>query len=46
MLVNEARAVVDLLVDNEVEVFLGVVLGDFFKGEFFLSHCAGFSLGC
>ena len=44
MLINEARAIVDLLVDNEVEVLFGVVLGDFLEGEFFGGHCAGFFL--
>lgn len=39
MLVNKRRAVVDLVVDDEVEVLLGVVLGDFGEGEFFVGHC-------
>lgn len=35
VLIDEAGAVVDLVVDDEVEILLGVVLGDLLKGEFF-----------
>lgn len=34
MLIDEAGAVVDLVVDNQVEILLGVVLGDLLEGEF------------
>lgn len=40
MLVDEACAVVDLVVDNNVEILLGGVLGDVRVGEFLgLRHC-------
>lgn len=39
VLVNKRRAVVDLVVDDEVEVLLGGVLGDLGEGEFFVGHC-------
>lgn len=41
VLVDKRRAVVDLVVDDEVEVFLGVVGGDLLEGEFFLGHFVG-----
>lgn len=34
MLVNEAGAVVDLVVDDHEQVLLGVVLGDLLESEF------------
>lgn len=34
MLIDEAGAVVDLVVDNEVEILLGVVLSDLLEGKF------------
>lgn len=40
MLVNKRGAVVDLVVDDEVQVLLGGVLGDLGEGEFFFGHCA------
>jgi hypothetical protein len=40
VLVDEAGAVVDLVVDDEVEILLGVVLGDLLQGEFLGGgHC-------
>lgn len=36
MLVDERGAVVDLVVHDEVEVLLGVVLGNLLEGEFLL----------
>lgn len=39
MLVNKRRAIVDLVVDDEVEILLGVVLGDLSEGEFLVGHC-------
>lgn len=33
MLINEAGAIVDLVVDDQVEILLGVVLGDLLEGE-------------
>lgn len=35
VLIDEAGAVVDLVVDDEVEILLGVVLSDLLEGEFF-----------
>lgn len=35
VLIDKAGAVVDLVVDDEVEILLGVVLGDLLEGEFF-----------
>lgn len=40
VLVNKRGAVVDLVVDDEVQVLLGGVLGDLGEGEFFFGHCA------
>jgi hypothetical protein len=40
MLINEAGYVVDLLMDDHVQVFLGVMLCDFGEGEF-LRHLCG-----
>jgi hypothetical protein len=34
VLIDEAAAVVDLLVDDQVEILLGVVLGNLREGEF------------
>ena len=39
VLVNEAGGVVDLVVDDDVEVLLGVVLRDVGVGEFLVGHC-------
>jgi hypothetical protein len=40
VLIDEARAVVDLVVDDEVEILLGVVLGDLLESEFLGGgHC-------
>lgn len=39
VLVNEAGCVVDLVVDDNVEVLLGVVLRDVGVGEFLVGHC-------
>jgi hypothetical protein len=40
VLIDEAGAVVDLVVDDEVEILLGVVLGDLLEGEFLGGgHC-------
>lgn len=38
MLVDEAGCVVDLVVDDNVEVLLGVVLRDVGVGEFLVGH--------
>lgn len=38
VLIDEAGAVVDLVVDNQVEILLGVVLGDLLEGEFLSSR--------
>lgn len=34
VLINEAAAIVDLVVDNQVEILLGAVLGDLLQSEF------------
>lgn len=34
MLIDEAGAIVDLVVNDHVEVLLGVVAGDLLEGEF------------
>lgn len=40
MLIHEARAVVDLVMDDHVDVLLGRVLGDVGNGEFLgFRHC-------
>lgn len=42
MLIDERTAVVDLIVDNHVQVLLGVVIGDLLEGEFLVGgHCDG-----
>lgn len=38
MLIDEARGIVHLVVDNHVEVLLGGVLGDVRVGEFLVGH--------
>lgn len=38
VLIDEAGAVVDLVVDDQVEVLLGVVASDLLEGEFFGGH--------
>jgi hypothetical protein len=43
MLIDKLGDVVDLVVDDEVQVFLGVVAGDLLEGEF-LRHGGGGSL--
>lgn len=43
VLVNEARGIVDLVVDDHVKIILGVVLGDVRVGEFLgAGHLCGF----
>lgn len=39
VLIDEARRVVDLVMDNNVQVLLGVVLRDVGVGEFLGGHC-------
>lgn len=42
VLIDERTAVVDLIVDNHVQVLLGVVFGDLLEGEFLVGgHCDG-----
>ena len=41
MLINEARRVVDLVVDHNEEILLGVVLRDVGVGEFLVGHGIG-----
>lgn len=38
VLINEAAAVVDLVVDDHVQVLLGVVARDLLEGEFLVGH--------
>lgn len=38
VLIDEAGAVVDLVVDDQIQVLLGVVLGDLLESEFFGGH--------
>lgn len=46
VLIDEAGAVVDLVVDDHVEVLLGVVAGDLLEGEFLgLRHDDGWISG-
>lgn len=40
MLINKLGDIVDFIVDDEVEVFFGVVGGDFLEGELF-GHFGG-----
>lgn len=42
VLIDEAGAVVDLVVDDQVEVLLGVVAGDLVEGELFAGHFDGY----
>lgn len=44
VLVNEAAAVVDLVVDDHVQVLLGVVARDLLEGEFLVGHDGGRSI--
>ena len=39
MLIDETRAIVDFVVDDEEEIFLGGVLGDVRVGVFLVGHC-------
>lgn len=45
MLIDEAAAVIDLVVDDYVQVLLGVVAGDLLEGEFLVGHDGGRSVG-
>lgn len=42
MLIDKRTAVVDLIVNDHVQVLLGVVIGDLLEGEFLIGgHCDG-----
>lgn len=45
MLIHEAGAVVDLIVDDEVQVLLGVVGLDLLVGKLLCSHCGVYRAG-
>lgn len=38
MFIHKRRTIVDLVVDNKIQIFLGVVGGDLLKSEFFVGH--------
>lgn len=44
MLIHKRRTIVDLVMDNKIQVFLGVVGGDLLEAKFFVGHLLSFFL--